>query len=178
MSGDKKGKRGIYRRLSVPCQFDIGGTVFFSVSALVDTGSEVNLVRRNFVPPEFLHTPHDRVELKAANQTDLGGVHQEVVGRLIFQGSEVDSKDPSSIGIRFKAYDADIDVDVLLSYEWCSRYGVDVKPRRHGILIHHENQIVWVTGFKHGQKIGEVTRVVTRAQVGLPARRGRIGLKG
>ena len=48
------------------------------VIALVDTGSEVNLIRRNLIPEKYLLPPREKVLLKAANQTGLGGGHREV----------------------------------------------------------------------------------------------------
>ena len=126
------------------------------VIALVDTGSEVNLIRRNLIPDKYLLPPREKVLLKAANQTGLGAGHREVRGNLVVEGFDIDSKSNTSVTLTIDAYDADIDVDVLLSYEWLATMDVDVRSQRHGIIIHQSHAAYWVPGLKKGLKVGEV----------------------
>ncbi len=55
-----------------------------------------------------------------------------------------------------RAFDAPIDVDMILSYEWLARQNARVYPRKHGLLFDQECRSVWVAG----------------EEVGVPVRRG------
>ena len=70
------------------------------VIALVDTGSEVNLIRRNLLPDKYLQPPREKVLLKAANKTGLGGGHNEVKGNLVVEGFDIDSKSNTSVTLK------------------------------------------------------------------------------
>ena len=94
------------------------------VSALVDTGSEVNLFRRGLVDNKFSKACGAHVGFFAANQQSLGGNHRRLSCEFLMEGVEVDSGSKQGYTFPFKGYDTPIDVDVLLSYEWLARLNV------------------------------------------------------
>ena len=51
------------------------------------------------------------------------------------QGVEQDTEGRRELVFPLKAYDALVDVDVLLSYEWLARQNVHVHARQHGLTI-------------------------------------------
>ena len=59
---------------------------------LVDTGSEVNLVRRGLINPFYFTNPLDTLVLTAANQLGLGGNHREVHCEVLLKATDVESK--------------------------------------------------------------------------------------
>ena len=75
---------------------------------------------------------------------------------LMVEGVEQDTSVRNVFSLSFKAYDAPIDVDAILSYEWLARQGVVVHPRRHGIVIERDNTSFWVAGMwgLHGEERG------------------------
>ena len=54
----------------------------------------------------------------------------------------------------FKAYDAPIDVDVLVSYEWLARSGIHVHPGRHGLSVERPGACFWVGGLRGAKSQG------------------------
>jgi hypothetical protein len=52
-----------------------------------------------------------------------------------------------------RAFDAPIDVDKILSYEWLARQNARVYPRKHGLLFDQECRSVLVAGEKVGVPI-------------------------
>ena len=45
-------------------------------------------------------------------------------------------------------YDANIGMDIILSYDWLRRADVDVRCRRHGLEANRPQGILWVPGMK------------------------------
>lgn len=121
------------------------------VSALVDTGAEVNLVRRDLVPAEFFRKADKPIRFMAANQTLVSGGQQELVGALLVQGADPDLGTPSTITFPIVCFDADIGVDLILSYEWMASMGMDVIPRKHGLMVHGDGTMLWVPGIRESQ---------------------------
>ena len=52
-----------------------------------------------------------------------------------------------------KAYDALVDVDVLLSYEWLARQNVHVHARQHELTIGRSGLSFLVAGIRAGAKV-------------------------
>ena len=45
----------------------------FSIRALIDTGAEVNIIKRGIIPQEFLQKDSNPLVLRGANETKLKG---------------------------------------------------------------------------------------------------------
>ena len=90
----------MYSCLTLPAEISLTPDLKIPVRVLIDTRSEVNLVRRDLIPQQFLTFPMERVLLTAANQTGLGGDLQEVRCTLTMQGFEVDSKGLTPVGFQ------------------------------------------------------------------------------
>ena len=115
------------------------------LQALVDTGAEVSLVRRG-VFDKYLREPREPIKIEAANQLGLGGRHREFTARILLSGVDPDTARRVQVDLPFFAYDASVDVDAIISFGWLAANHIDVKPRRHGILIHQNDNLVWVEG--------------------------------
>ena len=112
------------------------------VEALVDTGSEVNLVRRGLIANECFQQSRPDLRLVGINQVSLGGGHREVRCKIWLDGIDIESKASTMISLPLVAFDAEIDVDLVLSYEWLVARDIEVKPRRHGIRVNLKNKAV------------------------------------
>ena len=122
-------------RLAVPVTLVMCDGTRVKVSALVDTGSEVNLVRRGLLDDRHSRPCGLGVSFYAVNQQSLGGNHRQVSCDLIMQGVEQDTEGRQKLVFPLKAYDALVDVDLILSYEWLARQNIHVHARRHGLTI-------------------------------------------
>ena len=132
-------------------EMEIPGREKFLVSALVDTGAEINRVRRNLVPPEVFRESKNPIQFMAANQTLVPGGRQELESLLWVQGVDPDLGTPSSLKFPIVCYDADIGVDLILSYEWMASNKMDVIPRKHGVAVHQDGAMLWVAGRMEAQ---------------------------
>ena len=68
------------RKLLIQARIRARDGAEFPVRVLVDTGSEVNLIKRGIMGSNYWHEPPRRVILSAVNQQDLGGHHKEFTG--------------------------------------------------------------------------------------------------
>ena len=118
------------------------------VTALVDTGAEINLIRRDLVPAEAFRRAEKPITFVAANQMLVSGGQQEFETTLVVQGVDPDLGSPSSLRLPIVCYDADIGVDLILSYEWMAAMKMDVIPRRHGLLVQADGYALWVPGVR------------------------------
>ena len=84
------------------------------VSALVDTGSEVNLIREGLLEPRHTRPCGPEVRFCAVNKQPLGDVHRQVACQLVLNGTEQDTETPCQVSCPVRAYDAPIDVDMIL----------------------------------------------------------------
>jgi hypothetical protein len=117
-----------------------------SVQALVDTGAEINLVRKGLVPKEFWIRSERVKRFVTADQAVMEGGSIELHCEFALQGMSVESGRATQVVCPTRFYDANIGVDVILSYEWMRRADIEVRCRRHGLMVNHALGPVWVPG--------------------------------
>jgi hypothetical protein len=127
-----------------------------NILALVDTGSEVNIVRGGLIDPRHTSACGPEIHICAVNKQSLGRDHRRLSCDIVFLGFDQDTGARVELSCPIRAFDAPIDVGMILSYEWLARQNARVYPRKHGLLFDRECRSVWVAGEK----------------VGVPVRRG------
>ena len=120
----------------------------FAVKVLVDTGAEVNLVRRGLLPTENLRNMVRPLTLTAANAGHLAGGDKCTHGLLHLRGMIVDTGRPQGLKCPIQLIEADITVDLILSYGWLAQHNFLVNPRRHGICHQDHQGMVWIEGIQ------------------------------
>ena len=118
------------------------------VMALLDTGAEVNLVRRGIIPEKYFRRSQHPKRFVTANHGVMAGGLTEVPCELLMEGMDIDTGEKVSISKKMAFYDGDVGVDVLLSYEWMATMDVEVHCRRHGLMVNriYPQGPVWVAG--------------------------------
>ena len=128
-----------------------------NITALVDTGSEVNLIRRGLVENHYTTDCGPKVKFWAVNQQSLGGNHRRLGCQLVLQGTEVDTRVRVRVRVTLlfplKGYDATIDTDMISSYEWLALQDMVVYPKRHGLTIEKNGETYWVGGVRKGVEV-------------------------
>ena len=137
-------------RLSVAASLILRDGTVVPVSALVDTGSEVNLIRKGLLDLSQTKACGPEVRFCAVNKQSLGKEHRQVSCEIAIRGAARDTAVSKDVICPIKAYDAPIDVDMILSYEWLARQNAQVYPRRHGVAFDLEGHSVWVPGIPVG----------------------------
>ncbi len=76
---------------------------------------------------------------------------------FVVEGVEQDTGERQEVNFPFKAYDAPIDVDVLVSYELLARNNVHVHPRPHGLTVERAGVSLWVAGLRKVARVRGVS---------------------
>ncbi len=104
-------------RLSVPTRLVLRDRSEISILALVDTGSEVNIIRRGLIDPSHTSACGPEIHFFAVNKQSLGRNHQRLSCDIILSGFDQDTGARVELRCLFRACNAPIDVDIILSYE-------------------------------------------------------------
>ena len=70
---------------------------------------------------------------------------------LKFRGVEEDTREQFIIDLPLVCYDAPVEADLLLSYDWLAQMHLDVLPRRHGLRCTHGESQIWIAGIDEGR---------------------------
>ena len=133
-------------RLTLKVSLTPHGGPAVDLSALVDTGAEVNIIRPGLVEDIYFRSPNRVARLVAANQTTLSGGRRELDCVLTMYGVESDTRVHTPIDLPFVCYDADVGVDLLISHEWLASMNLDVYPRRNGLMANLKDRQLWIPG--------------------------------
>ena len=90
----------------------------FRVKALVDTGAEVNVIKRGLLPESFTHQNAKPITLTAADSSNLKGGQKGVSGDAILGGNDMDTAEWTELHCPIHLYEANITVPCILSYGW------------------------------------------------------------
>jgi hypothetical protein len=114
--------------------------------ALLDTGAEVNLVRKGLVPSDAFQNSDSPLRILTASGDELDGGDKEVGLEIRFHGLDVDTKTKHMLLTPAKLFEANIEEDVIISYQWMGERDVRIGPRAHGVWFKVKQQTVWVDG--------------------------------
>jgi hypothetical protein len=132
--------------LRITVKVAVGDNFERELVALIDTGAQVDLIRRDLVPEELTRPATARIRLVMANAQPLKGGKREVEADLVFAGHDEDTRKPVEVKAPTVLYLADINDDIILSYSWLGSRQFAVYPRQHGLKGRQGNTRVWVPG--------------------------------
>ena len=141
---------------STPVHLRIGVTIQregmedIPAKVLIDTGAEVNLIRRGIIPPHLLSPASRPLRLVAANNQRLPGGRDVATVHLQFSAVEIDSKKKIFLTAPTFFYDAVMEEDIILSYQWLADRNIDVCPSRHGLKTKMGYTSLWISGERLG----------------------------
>ena len=122
------------------------GNTKFVLNALIDTGAEINVVRKGLIPSEFTHPNNRPITMTAADAAPLSGGKMGVSGIAVLGGTEEDTQTWVEIHCPIHLYEARITAEVILSYSWLANQNLLVNPRRHALYYRDENLSVCMPG--------------------------------
>ena len=131
--------------LNVEVNLNIDGEDY-KVIALVDTGAEVNLIKKGLIPERHLRTPPSPITIITADSSNMAGGNLGVMGLATFQGVETDLKIPIDVQCPIHLYEANITSQAILSYEWMATHDFMVVPRRHALHYRDANSDIVIQG--------------------------------
>jgi len=160
------------KRLVVQVVLRLGDGLQIPIMALVDTGAEVNLLRKGLVDErDFVESDRPR-RFVTANQELMDGGLVEVPCTLFMEGVDMDTGRQVWAECPITFYDANVGVDALLSYEWLRKEDIDVQCRNHGLLVNREEGPIWVPGEVDPVRKGSPPMAVNRISGHTPGEEG------
>ena len=122
------------------------GDQVFTIRALIDTGAEVNIIKKGTIPPHYMQRDNHPLTLKGADDSQLTGGNLCLKATGMIEGKDIDSKEPIEIHCPLHMYEANITVQAILSYKWLADQNFMVHPRRHGLFFQDESIEAFVPG--------------------------------
>ena len=133
-------------KLVIGLKLEFSDGTSIPLSALIDTGAEVNLVNSKLIPQKFFSPAKKPVKLGAANSTRLIGGTKEIFSTLNFAALEVVNKQKLDLRIPFQAYDAHIKHDCIISFSWLVDNAAYLNFQRLGLYFKNKKELIWVQG--------------------------------
>ena len=134
------------RRLVVQGTMRLTDGTEVPVQALIDTGAEVNLVRKGLVFANYFQPSLRPKRFVTADQAVMEGGAREVPCEFLLHGADMDTGLTTQVVCHTRFYDANIGVDAILSYEWLRQADIEIRCRRHGLHVNHAQGPVWIPG--------------------------------
>ena len=125
-------------------QISEGSEKIFNV--LIDTGAEVNLIRRGVVQTSFWNATKTPQRFVTANSTAIWGGDRELLVDLTLNGANIDSGVQYFLHFPTFFFGADIAPEAILSFGWLADFGCCVDARRHGIVAKKGATFFWIPG--------------------------------
>ena len=135
-----RGIRLLRTSLMIPMLFITPDGVKIPIKALVDPGCETNLVRKGLIPQENFHPAERGVRLVTANGSILGGGNRQANLKLYVQGYQVGSDWCKTLTLPTVCYEAEISVDIILSFTWLHELNLDIRTRQYGLQTNQTPQ--------------------------------------
>ena len=136
------GERQLHLRLRVTCQ-----GVERLVSALVDLGEQVSLVRSGLFPASCIETSPNPVRLKVATGQYMGGGRTEIHLEMEFLNHEELSRPDKgkrvTLGGTF--YEEHMDWDVISGYDFMAPTDTGVQPAQRSMTLYKKDRLSWLS---------------------------------
>jgi len=142
----------------------------FHLRALIDTGAEVNIIRKGIIPHQLLSVPSRLIMLSGADSTQLKGGQLSAKGTGTLEGTEMDTKQPMEIIFPIELYEANIATQAILSYRWLAEQNLSVEPRRHRLCYRDHQVEVSIPGIRsEGEELPlRADKVVSLQLINIP----------
>ena len=139
----------------------------------MDTGADVNIIRRGIIPTHLLRKAEVPITLSTADSSAIQGGKLGVSGLANLRGHERDLKTPTDVQCPIHFYEAVIAAEAILSYGWLGQHNFHIIPRNHCLEFRDENTCVWISGLSFsGRRAATVKRsniqaseVITRTAI-------------
>jgi hypothetical protein len=99
--------------LSVPTRLVLRDGSEINILALVDTGSEVNIICRGLIDHRHTSACGPEIHFCAVNKQSLGRNHRRLSCDIVFSGVDQDTGARVELRCPIRAFDAPIDVDMI-----------------------------------------------------------------
>ena len=117
-------KNPLHMKIRARAQFEDGSGTDLCI--LVDTGSEVNIIRSGLVARSLLTKSASPIKFLTASSEVLVGGEREVQCELLIDGLDRETRTEARARIPITWYEAQISVDAIVSLAWLAAWNVDL----------------------------------------------------
>ena len=117
----------LHLKIPVVAEFEDGTKVDLLV--LLDTGAEVNIIKKSLVPSGVSRMSHKPIRFVMASSEVMAGGERESFSQLSIRGRATDTSSDAEAILPITWYEADIAADAIVSLAWMSRWNIDVRSR-------------------------------------------------
>ena len=136
--------------LKLPIRLQNGETRILKV--LVDTGAEANLVKLNLLPNHLFSQAPSVLKFRTANGQVLAGGDRVIQTSLGFTQSIDGVQQKELLELNAVFYEADIQVDAILSYPWMVSTKIGVFPHKGALAMEYPHLTLLYGLGEHEQK--------------------------
>ena len=123
----------------------------FEVEALIDTGAQVNLIRRGIIPEKYFGKSMRPRRFVTASKKGMDGGLTDVSCSIFLSGNDMDTCEPLTLECPIVFYDTNLGCEALISYEWLRDNSMDVCCRHHGLQVNSfDDGPKWIPGVCQG----------------------------
>ena len=153
---------GPQSRLMVRACLRLADGAEIPITALVDTGAEISLLCKGLVRPEYFRRSARPKKFITASQAVMEGGLSEVACQLVVHGVDMDTRVVTQVACPTTFYDTSLGVDAILSYDWLRQNDVEIKCRRHGLMVNCSHRPTWVAGIVSSAATDQVPQGINR----------------
>ena len=133
-----KSNKGVRTSLIIPMFIKGEEGEVIPLQVLIDTGCEMNLVRKGLVSEEGFEMAKKKFRLVTTNGFVLHGGDRTTTLNLLCKSFAPESGEKICLQFPTKLYEAEIRVDIILSFEWLVTFDINVKSREYGLETNTE----------------------------------------
>ena len=133
-SGLKKFPKG-ERQLMVKTNAVLTNGEHYPLNVLVDTGAEVCLVKKGLFPSHLSHPAPKPLKFQTANGQPLEGGDRIISVKLQFLCDSNDLAEPETLEFNVDFFEANIQVDAILSFPWMSKARLGIFPHHKALVM-------------------------------------------
>ena len=137
---DKVVRKGKHKQLLVKLIVTGEDVKETPIEVLVDTGAQINLIKKGIIPNYAFRPAKKPFTLMAANGGLLPGGQQEVKLDLTFMKVSGDTTEPQEWRTTASFYEADIPMDAILGYPWLARMDLGVFTHPSALAFEHPDR--------------------------------------
>ena len=102
---------------------------------LVDTGAEINLIKKNLIPEHLFYLVKKPLKFQTANGQILAGGTKCTKLTLQLQLERNDALTIEKVEYEAEFYEAQIQADAILSYPWLAQTKLGIFPHHHALVL-------------------------------------------
>ena len=145
---DYSGGKVIPNQLMIHVMLRMADNTLIGIDALVDTGAQVNLIRKGVIPEKYFRTSLAPKRFTTASQKLMEGGLTDVRATALLQTRDVDTGESTTVECDITFYDSNLGGEALLSYEWLRKNDINVCCRKHGLQINLPEGPKWMAGLR------------------------------